>query len=96
MLYERESVNATTDAVFFVKQNAQQKRDKSVFELQDSGELTGPTAWLLGHEAAGLSEQALALADATVRIPLRGRAESLNVSTAAAVCLYASAHAHRS
>jgi tRNA C32,U32 (ribose-2'-O)-methylase TrmJ len=50
-----------------------------------------PTAWLLGNEAAGLSEQALALADRTVRIPIRGRAESLNLSTAAAVCLYASA-----
>ena len=64
-------------------------------ELQDSGELAGPTAWLFGNEAAGLSEQALSLADVTVRIPLRGRAESLNVSTAAALCLYASARAQR-
>ncbi|MBC7373738.1 MAG: RNA methyltransferase [Frankiales bacterium] len=69
--------------------------DRDLDDLQDSGELAGPTAWLLGNEAAGLSEQALALADATVRIPLRGRAESLNVSTAAAVCLYASARAQR-
>ena len=56
---------------------------------------SGPTAWLLGTEAAGLSEQALALADRTVRVPLHGRAESLNLASAAAVCLYASARAHR-
>jgi TrmH family RNA methyltransferase len=30
-----------------------------------------------------------------VRIPIHGHAESLNLSTAAAVCLYASARAHR-
>ncbi|MCW2614096.1 MAG: methyltransferase [Frankiales bacterium] len=65
-------------------------------DLQDRGELAGPTAWLLGNEAAGLSATALALADRTVRIPLHGRAESLNLATAAAVCLYASARAQRS
>ena len=65
-------------------------------DLADRGELSGPTAWLLGTEAAGLSEQALALADRTVRVPLHGRAESLNLASAAAVCLYASARAHRS
>jgi TrmH family RNA methyltransferase len=64
-------------------------------DLADCGALTAPTAWLLGNEAAGLSEQALALADRRVRIPLHGRAESLNLATAAAVCLYATARAHR-
>ena len=64
-------------------------------DLLDAGALHGPTAWLLGNEAAGLSDEALALADRTVRIPVHGRAESLNLSTAAAVCLYASARASR-
>ncbi len=64
-------------------------------DLADAGALAGPTAWLLGNEAAGLSAQALALADRTVRIALHGRAESLNLASAAAVCLYASARAHR-
>ena len=64
-------------------------------DLQDRGELSGPTAWLLGNEAAGLSPEALGLADRTVRIPLHGRAESLNLATAAALCLYASARAQR-
>lgn len=64
-------------------------------DLLDRGELSGPTAWLLGNEAAGLSDEALSRADRTVRIPLHGRAESLNLATAAAVCLYASARAQR-
>jgi TrmH family RNA methyltransferase len=64
-------------------------------DLQDAGALSAPTAWLLGNEAAGLSEAALRLADRRVRIPIRGRAESLNLATAAAVCLYASARAQR-
>jgi TrmH family RNA methyltransferase len=57
--------------------------------------LARPTAWLLGNEAWGLPEQHRALADAVVRVPLYGRAESLNLATAATVCLYASARAHR-
>ncbi|MDP3711895.1 MAG: RNA methyltransferase [Mycobacteriales bacterium] len=64
-------------------------------DLADAGALAGPTAWLLGNEAAGLSPEALALADRSVRIPLHGRAESLNLATAAAVCLYATARAQR-
>jgi TrmH family RNA methyltransferase len=64
-------------------------------DLADAGVLSAPTAWLLGSEAAGLSPQALELADRTVRVPLHGRAESLNLATAAAVCLYASARAQR-
>lgn len=58
--------------------------------------LVGPTAWVFGNEAWGLSDDELALADAVVRIPIYGRAESLNLATAAAVCLYASAAAQRS
>ena len=52
-----------------------------------------PTAWLFGNEAWGLPDDLAALADHRVRIPIRGRAESLNLSTAAALCLFASARA---
>jgi TrmH family RNA methyltransferase len=52
-----------------------------------------PVAWLFGNEAWGLPADLAALADHRVAIPLLGRAESLNLSTAAAVCLYASARA---
>jgi TrmH family RNA methyltransferase len=54
-----------------------------------------PTAWVFGNEAWGLSGAELALADAVVRIPIFGKAESLNLATAASVCLYASAYAQR-
>ncbi len=57
--------------------------------------LARPTAWLFGNEAHGLSAELAAAADHRVRIPIHGRAESLNLSTAAAVCLYASARAQR-
>jgi TrmH family RNA methyltransferase len=57
--------------------------------------LAGPTAWLFGNEAWGLPEELLALADESVAVPIYGRAESLNLATAAAVCLYASAQAQR-
>lgn len=57
--------------------------------------LPAPTAWLFGNEAWGLPEELAGLADHRVRIPIYGRAESLNLSTAAALCLYASAGAHR-
>jgi RNA methyltransferase, TrmH family len=59
-----------------------------------SGVLAAPTAWLFGNEARGLPTSALELADRAVRVPIYGRAESLNLATAAAVCLYASARAH--
>ena len=58
-------------------------------------DLSGPTAWLFGNEAWGLPAELAALADERVAIPIHGRAESLNLSTAAAVCLYASARAQR-
>ncbi len=63
--------------------------------LADDGTLTAPTLWLFGSEAQGLPEDVLAAADRTVRIPIHGRAESLNLASAAAVCLYASARAQR-
>jgi len=58
-------------------------------------DLAAPTAWVFGNEAWGLPPEDRALADAVVRVPIRGRAESLNLATAATVCLYASSRAHR-
>lgn len=62
----------------------------------DDVSLAGPTAWLFGPEAHGLSPSVASLADARVSIPMAGSAESLNVAAAAAICLYQSAAAHRS
>ena len=66
--------------------------------LDDPGtreRLAEPTAWMFGNEAWGLPAELRALADETVAVPIYGRAESLNLATAAAVCLYASAAEHR-
>ncbi|MCK9824062.1 RNA methyltransferase [Nocardioides cavernae] len=82
---------------------AAQERGLTVLAADGGGEvdlfdadLSGPTAWLFGNEAWGLPEELAALADHRIAIPIHGRAESLNLSTAAAVCLYASARAQRS
>jgi RNA methyltransferase, TrmH family len=64
-------------------------------EAADDGLLAAPTAWIFGNEAWGLPPEVAALADHVVRVPIHGRAESLNLATAAAVCLYASARAQR-
>jgi TrmH family RNA methyltransferase len=61
----------------------------------DDGTMGGPTGWIFGNEAWGLPEEVRALTDEVVRVPIHGRAESLNLATAAAVCLYASARAQR-
>ena len=58
-------------------------------------DLARPTAWVFGNEAWGLPPADRELADAVVSVPLRGLAESLNLATAATVCLYASSRAHR-
>jgi TrmH family RNA methyltransferase len=58
--------------------------------------LAGPVGWVFGNEAWGLPDADRALADAVVRVPVHGRAESLNLATAATVCLYATARAQRS
>lgn len=63
--------------------------------LERGSPLAGPTAWMFGNEAWGLSDDETALADRSVRIPIVGRAESLNVASAAAVALYFCAHARR-
>lgn len=60
-------------------------------DLAASGELRRPVAWVMGNEAWGLPEADRALADRVVGIPMWGRAESLNLSTAAAICLYTTA-----
>jgi TrmH family RNA methyltransferase len=63
--------------------------------LADSGALASRTAWVFGSEAHGLPPELAEIAHARVRVPIHGRAESLNLAAAAAVCLYASARAQR-
>lgn len=60
------------------------------------GVLGKPTVWLFGNEARGLSDEHLAMADQAITVPIYGHAESMNLATAASVCLYESAFAQRS
>jgi RNA methyltransferase, TrmH family len=69
--------------------------DDDLDRAGDDGRLDGPTVWVFGNEAWGLPDATRSLADDILRVPIHGRAESLNLATAAAVCLYASARAHR-
>ncbi len=59
----------------------------------DQKQLAKPTAWVMGNEAWGFETETLALVDLEVAVPIYGAAESLNLATAASICLYASAFA---
>lgn len=61
----------------------------------DDADLASRTAWLFGPEAHGLSAELADMATHRVQIPMPGNAESLNVASAAAICLYQSARALR-
>jgi TrmH family RNA methyltransferase len=61
----------------------------------DEADLSQPTAWLFGPEAHGLPSELARIATRRVHIPMPGSAESLNVASAASICLYLSARAHR-
>lgn len=63
--------------------------EHEVFAWARSHRAVRGLCWVLGSEAHGVTDRTRAAADATVRIPITGRAESLNVASAAAVCLYA-------
>ncbi|GAA3967902.1 RNA methyltransferase [Thermobifida alba] len=69
--------------------------ERSLDDASDSGMLAGPVAWVFGNEAWGLPEETIALTDGAVSVPIYGSAESLNLATAAAVCLYATAREQR-
>jgi len=63
---------------------------------RQDGVLARPTAWVFGNEARGLSDENLARTDLALMVPIYGHAESMNLATAASVCLYESAFAQRS
>lgn len=60
-------------------------------ELISQDALKKPTTWMFGNEAWGFEPGELSLADQVVSVPIYGAAESLNLATAASVCLYSSA-----
>jgi TrmH family RNA methyltransferase len=71
------------------------RADRSLDDPAVQDRLGEPTAWMFGNEAWGLPPELVALADESIAVPIYGKAESLNLAAAAAVCLYASARAQR-
>lgn len=70
-------------------------KGEDLLAARRAGVLSAPTAWVFGNEARGLEDDQLALADRAITVPIYGRAESLNLATAASVCLFESAFAQR-
>ena len=91
-LYEgwsnQQALSAITSPLMAATANAQQ----DLFNLKH--ELLKPVAWVMGSEGQGVSEDLLAQAKG-VSIPIDPRVESLNVSTAAAICLFETVRVRR-
>lgn len=69
--------------------------EQDVFELSADGQLHQPTMWVFGNEAHGLPAALRVQCRHEAAVPIFGQAESLNLATAAALCLYQSALAQR-
>jgi TrmH family RNA methyltransferase len=89
-----DAVDAMRDAGLRIVA-ADGRTGRSLDDPEVQARLAGPTAWMFGNEAWGLPPELVALADEPIAVPIYGRAESLNLAAAAAVCLYASARAQR-
>lgn len=68
----------------------------NLLDARRAGDLVQPTAWVFGNEARGLDAALIDQCDAALAVPIYGQAESMNLATAASVCLYESAFAQRS
>jgi TrmH family RNA methyltransferase len=99
-LYNPKVVRSTTGSLFHlpvaVGAIAADMAGDDLLVARTSGELSLPTAWVFGNEARGLSDLAVQLVDRVITVPIYGHAESMNLATAASVCLYESAFAQRS
>jgi RNA methyltransferase, TrmH family len=89
-----EAVAAMRDAGLRIVA-ADGRAERTLDDPDVQARLEEPTAWIFGNEAWGLPPGLAALADEPVAVPVYGKAESLNLAAAAAVCLYASARAQR-
>lgn len=68
-------------------------KGEDLLVVRSEGVLAKPTAWVFGNEARGLTDEHLELVDRAVTVPIYGRAESMNLATAASVCVFESAFA---
>lgn len=81
---------------------AARSRGLTVYAMDAAGDedlyeqdLSRPSAFIFGNEAWGLPDEAKAMADHTIRVPISTRAESLNLAAAAGVCLFEAARQRR-
>lgn len=70
-------------------------RGTDLLAARAEGVLAGPVAWVFGNEARGLSEAERSLTDRSLKLPIFGQAESLNLATAASVLIYETAFSQR-
>ena len=61
----------------------------------DREDYKGGTAFLIGNEGKGLTDQAAEAADCLIRIPMCGQVESLNAAMAAGILMYEAARQRR-
>ncbi len=61
----------------------------------DEADYTNPSAFMIGNEGNGLTDEMTALADRLIRIPMCGQVESLNAASAATVLMYESYRQNR-
>ncbi len=61
----------------------------------DREDYRGPSAFLIGNEGRGLTEETASLADVYIRIPMEGQVESLNAAVAASILLYEASRQRR-
>ena len=92
-LYEGWSNQQVLSAVTASMLAATADAEQDLFVMKK--DLLHPVAWIMGSEGQGVSEDLLAQAKG-VSIPIDPRVESLNVSTAAAVCLFETMRVRRS
>jgi 23S rRNA (guanosine2251-2'-O)-methyltransferase len=69
-----------------------EKTEKSLNIAEEIGNVAGDIALIVGNEVDGIDDEILALCDHIVHIPMLGKKESLNVSIATGIALYALRH----
>lgn len=103
--YSVEAVRATMGSIFALPIVRTDEADFAAWRARWPGSVVGtllsatvshaeasyprPTLVLLGNEQQGLTPEMAALCDVNVKIPMRGRADSLNLSVAAGIMIYA-------
>jgi TrmH family RNA methyltransferase len=92
-LYEGWSTQQVLSAVTAPMLATTADAECDLYQLKN--DLLHPVAWVMGSEGQGVSEEILAQAK-SVSIPIDPRVESLNVSTAAAICLFETVRVRRS